>query len=270
MASHPIFRVLQPCAALRSLVNCYVAIYLSCDEPFVRIQPAFANEYLIFYPLDPQKYSGDGKSFHRLPQELIIGPFTQPVYLLQSPLQIMVVVNLFPGTLHRFIHLPMKEILNQPLEAVNGFGNEIKRINERLADCDSLERMVDTIETFLFKKLEKIKDPFPIDHVFKLVVNSPQEYTIDQLANLACVSFRQFERQFLNRVGTTPTTFIRQARFGKAYRLKRDRPELSWTSVAHECGYFDQMHLIREFKHFTAATPGSFKDTVPVSVAANI
>ncbi len=268
MDAQPLIHSYQPCPTLRDYVNSYTFINLSCDEPFVRVQPAFASEYLIFYPLSPQKYSTDGKTFNRLPQELLIGPFTRPVFLQQLPHQVMVFVNLFPGSLHRFIHLPMNQIVNQPMEAINGFGAGIKAINDQLVETNSPQEMIRLIETFLIKKLSKIKDTLPIDQVFKLLITSPHQYTIDQLADLACVSCRQFERQFLNRIGTTPTMFIRQARFGNAYRLKRRRPELSWTSIAHECGYFDQMHLIREFKLFTSSTPRSFTGMVPAEAAA--
>jgi transcriptional regulator GlxA family with amidase domain len=83
------------------------------------------------------------------------------------------------------------------------------------------------------------------------------------------VSLRQFERQFLERIGTSPTTFIRQARFAKALRLKRTHPALNWSSIAYECGYFDQMHLIRDFKQFTSATPTSFKNFVAAPLVTN-
>jgi AraC-like DNA-binding protein len=270
MASQPLIHSYQPCQGLKDLVRSYTVVFLYCNDPFVRVQPAFASEYMIFYPLGPQQYSDDGKSFNRLPKELLIGPFTQPVYLLQIPQQVMILVNLFPGSLHRFIHLPMNEILNRPFEGINGFGNEIKKINEQMSDLDSPEQMIDLVEAFLLKRLDKLKDPLPVDEVFRLMVNSPHPYAIDQLANLACVSSRQLERQFLTRVGTTPTMFARQTRFGNAYRLKRHRPGLSWTSVAHECGYFDQMHLIREFKLFTSATPGSFRDFLPAPAMAKV
>jgi len=68
----------------------------------------------------------------------------------------------------------------------------------------------------------------------------------------------------LSRIGTTPSMFIRQARFTKAFRLKRCHPQLSWTSIAYECGYFDQMHLIHDFKLFTASTPTAFQLIQPV------
>ncbi|MEO5790347.1 MAG: hypothetical protein ABIW77_08070, partial [Gelidibacter sp.] len=30
---------------------------------------------------------------------------------------------------------------------------------------------------------------------------------------------------------------------------------LKWTSIAAECNYFDQMHMIREFKNLSGNTP---------------
>jgi AraC-like DNA-binding protein len=35
-------------------------------------------------------------------------------------------------------------------------------------------------------------------------------------------------------------------------------PWQTWTSIAYECGYFDQMHLIKDFKAFTGFTPFDF------------
>jgi AraC-like DNA-binding protein len=189
--------------------------------------------------------------------------------MLLEPLQLTILVDLLPGVLHRLSHLPLHEILNNPLDGINGFGNEIKRLNEQLSEAKTQEQMIQLIEAFLLKKVQKAKESLPIDHTFNLLITSPDQYTIDKLATMSCVSFRQFERQFLNRIGTTPTMFIRQARFAKACRLKRARPTLSWTSIAYECGYFDQMHFIRDFKLFTSATPTTFKTILPAPGVTN-
>lgn len=262
-------RVYQPCDALRNYVTSYTAAYLISNRPVVRLQPAYPKQYLIFYPSNPQQVSIDGYKYEFLPQELIIGPFTQPVRMLINPFQLTIIVNLLPGILHRLSHLPLYEIVNCPLDGVNGFGNEIKRLNEQLSESETQEKMIELIEAFLLKKILKAKESLPIDYTFNLLITSPEQYSIDYLAKISCVSFRQFERQFLNRIGTTPTTFIRQARFAKAIRLKRARPELNWTSIAYECGYFDQMHFIRDFKLFTSATPTTFRTILPAPGVAN-
>jgi len=255
-------RDFRPCPELQSYFASYTIAYINDKQSWIQQRPAFPQQYLIFYPDEPQLHSNDGNKFQRLAKELVIGPFTKPVFLLCSPLQLTIIVHLLPGTLHRLTHLPLHKILNQPLDGINCFGGEMRSVNEQLSSAKTCEQMVQILETFLLKKVRNIKDTLPIDHVFHLLLTVPYQYSIEQLAKLSCVSLRQFERQFLERIGTSPTTFIRQTRFAKALRLKRVRPDLNWTTVAYECGYFDQMHLIRDFKQFTYSTPTSYKNFV--------
>ena len=261
MNLQPFIQLYKPGPALQGFVKDYSVGYHASNQPLLRCQPAFPQQYLIFYPYSPQQYSNDGKSFELLPRQLLIGPITHPVYLSITHAQLVFIVNLLPGALHRLTHLPLHEILNQPLDGIDGLGNEIKPVNEQLSEAKTIAQMIEVIERFLLSRLRKAKELLPIDEAFKLLFADPTQYSIEQLASISCLSLRQVERQFLSRLGTTPTMFIRQARFRMAYRLKRSHPELSWTAIAYECGYFDQMHLIRDFKLFTNSTPTLFQVT---------
>jgi AraC-like DNA-binding protein len=75
------------------------------------------------------------------------------------------------------------------------------------------------------------------------------------VAAKSCLSTRQFERQARIRLGLPPKLYARIVRFFFAFRLKRKRPDLTWTAISNTCGYFDQMHFIRDFKAFAGATP---------------
>ena len=37
--------------------------------------------------------------------------------------------------------------------------------------------------------------------------------------------------------------------------MKEQTPGISWIKIAYECGYFDQMHLIRDFQEFAGVNP---------------
>jgi transcriptional regulator GlxA family with amidase domain len=78
---------------------------------------------------------------------------------------------------------------------------------------------------------------------------------IDQLAKDACLSNRQFERVFKERIGLSPKFYSRLVRFTKAWLIKENNPAVTWTEIAYSCGYFDQMHLIRDFQAFTGTNP---------------
>ena len=79
--------------------------------------------------------------------------------------------------------------------------------------------------------------------------------TIEETASLACLSVKQFERKCRERIGMNPKMYSRILRFSKAYRLRETYPHLSWISIAYEAGYFDQMHMIRDFKDFAGVNP---------------
>ena len=83
---------------------------------------------------------------------------------------------------------------------------------------------------------------------------------ISGLVDKACMSNRQFERAFKDRMGVSPKFYSRLVRFGKAWLLKEKQTSITWSEVAHHCQYFDQMHLIRDFKAFTNVNPRMISD----------
>ena len=52
-----------------------------------------------------------------------------------------------------------------------------------------------------------------------------------------------------------PKMYARILRFSKAYRLHEANPQLNWTEIAYEAGYFDQMHMVRDFRTFAGVNP---------------
>jgi len=48
------------------------------------------------------------------------------------------------------------------------------------------------------------------------------------------------------------------ARFNAALKAKRDEPRRLWTDIAHTFGYYDQMHMIRDFETFAGGRPTAF------------
>jgi AraC-like DNA-binding protein len=48
-------------------------------------------------------------------------------------------------------------------------------------------------------------------------------------------------------------------RFQQAQALMRQVPQPDWARLAAECGYFDQSHLILDFRHFAGFTPAELQ-----------
>lgn len=72
------------------------------------------------------------------------------------------------------------------------------------------------------------------------------------------ISERHLRRLFHETVGIGPKAFARIIRFRRALRAARGGRDTSWSAIAADTGYFDQAHLIDEFRAITGATPSAF------------
>lgn len=90
------------------------------------------------------------------------------------------------------------------------------------------------------------------DHFQEQISNS-------QLATLAHMSVRAFERKFQDCFHVTPQQYVRRLRVRMASRalVYTDKP---LAMVALECGFADQSHFAREFRHQTRQTPREYRE----------
>lgn len=63
---------------------------------------------------------------------------------------------------------------------------------------------------------------------------------------------------FARGVGMTPKLFCRVWRFQRVLRAVHHRDAVDWTEVALACGYFDQPHLIHDFREFSGLSPTEY------------
>ncbi len=163
-------------------------------------------------------------------------------------------VDFHPGGLYRLLGIPMAHLFDGGFDALDILGTEMNTINSQLLDATN-DTGKDIVEKFLLKKCHHLKTLLPFDMAMRELICRDGNVPIEKIASLACLSLRQFERKCAERIGMPPKSFARIARFSKAYRLKEARPDLTWTAIAYEAGYFDQMHFIRDFKEFAGVTP---------------
>jgi transcriptional regulator GlxA family with amidase domain len=78
---------------------------------------------------------------------------------------------------------------------------------------------------------------------------------LSDLAHAAGLSPRQCERRFAAEVGMNPKLYDRIVRYQMALDLKLSAPHRTWIGIAHQTGYHDQMHMIKDFQRLSGATP---------------
>ncbi len=89
---------------------------------------------------------------------------------------------------------------------------------------------------------------------------------IDALARGSGLTARSLQRRFARTVGLSPKMLARIVRFQQVFAAWRDDPS-RLSRVALECGYFDQSHLVRDFRDFAGAPPAGFLAAMPAFTA---
>jgi AraC-like DNA-binding protein len=169
---------------------------------------------------------------------------------------LMLKVVFQPGALFRLLDIPLAEFGSLYVDAESVLNKEMRSINEQLANAENYTKMIQIVEGYLLHKVKNIKKSIqPIDMIGEILNKQPDQFSLQWFASQACLSPRQFERKFIERIGISPKLYYRIARFHKAFEMKEKNPGSDWLSVAVACGYTDFQHLNKDFKQFADVTP---------------
>jgi AraC-like DNA-binding protein len=78
---------------------------------------------------------------------------------------------------------------------------------------------------------------------------------MNQLANEIGYSTRYLRKQFETHIGISPKLFSKIIRFQCSLNMLLNNNHYTVNDVIYENGYYDQSHLINEFKDFGYITP---------------
>lgn len=172
-----------------------------------------------------------------------------------------------PHGFYTLFHLSPVEIANKIVWSGDIFNSDLQLLYEQLYEAKNPAAMAELANNWLLHYLNKKRRVDYKDRITltaNLITKNAGLIDVDALARHACMSMRNFERIFISETGMSPKQLCCISRFNYALELKLNYPLLKWTSVAHQAGYFDQMHLIKDFKRFCGEAPVSLLKHVPL------
>jgi AraC-like DNA-binding protein len=189
----------------------------------------------------------------------IIGPMTRAIV---TPGRATVVgVRFRPGAAPSLLGLAARELLDDAAPARDVWGAGGRALDARLAGASSARSVMRILEGELEARAAKAPAPDRrVSGAVGVLRAAGGELPIPAVAARVGLSERQMERLFHERVGYGPKLFARIVRLERSTRaIEGGRGSLaSWASLAAQCGYADQAHLIREFRALTGVTPAAF------------
>jgi AraC-like DNA-binding protein len=199
------------------------------------------------------------EGFEKQPLTVLIGPQFSRVNIKVHNRISAIRVDFLPGGLFRLLGIPLYQLFDSGYDAYEFFGAEMRSINDRLQHITQLEVGKSIVENFLISRVSHLRELLPFDAALRTLLHHNGNMPMDKTASLACLSLKQFERKCKERLGMNPKLYARILKFSKAYRIHEASPELTWTKIAYEAGYYDQMHMIRDFKVFAGVNPSDIE-----------
>jgi AraC-like DNA-binding protein len=165
----------------------------------------------------------------------------------------------YPHAARQFFKGSLSDIQNQTIPATYFLRKKLEPLEELLRKTTHFEQRIALTESFLIKLLDPPAYHFTRMQACMHHINSNiNSINSTSLADKYCVSRKQFERIFQDQVGTSPKQFLRIVRFQKAIHEYQNDKHSTLTSLAIDCGYYDQSHFNHEFKQLSGMTPRRF------------
>jgi AraC-like DNA-binding protein len=151
----------------------------------------------------------------------------------------------------------MAGLSDRIIALADALGDGALGLRDRLLDTPSLEARFRCVERWLLARLRPRCIVHPaVRWAVDRIAASGGRVSIEDLAAYTGFTRRHLANLFRQQVGLTPKSLARVHRFREALALlNRADGQVPWEKLADACGYYDQSHLIHEFRRFTGLTP---------------
>jgi AraC-like DNA-binding protein len=166
-----------------------------------------------------------------------------------------------PGGAYPFLPAPPGALDEPVVDLVDLWGPAAAALRERMLAAPTPHAALLVLQAELADRAAR---PLDVDHAVVAAAAA-----LGRGAGVAEVSDRlgtttgTLRRRFAAQVGLTPK------RYGRIRRLHRlldgvvGRSSVDWSRAAAETGYFDQAHMVNDFRELTGVTPGAYRPRSP-------
>lgn len=164
------------------------------------------------------------------------------------------------GAFRHFSSIPFSELNDTFFSFSDLWEEQGIEVLQRLSTVHSIREKIDILESFLMEMFDKHHDQRndKWDSIIDELYYHFDDYTIEQIAQKANLSVRQFERGFKAQFGITAKEFQKITRFQEVIKHTLIQKNPDYLQLALDQGYFDQSHFIRNFKSLTEKKPREY------------
>ena len=194
---------------------------------------------------------------------LAVGTMTRALILdsVSAP-ECYVGVRFRPAKAAAFIGVPAHELTDLRV-SIDDIWHDGGQVREAIAVSTNAIARVHALERVLLARMPRdVPGQADVDEAIRRIVDAGGSLGITMLAPALGVTRQHLARRFSQLVGVSPKTFARVVRLGRVVERVRHVPAgepVNWSTLALELGYYDQSHLVDEFREMTGLTPTAWR-----------
>ncbi|MGJ5817805.1 DUF6597 domain-containing transcriptional factor [Paludibaculum fermentans] len=232
------YREHAPPAHLAASVECFWTYDADPAQPEQRVLPD-ACEDIVFLP-DSGLLAA-------------VGTMTKAQVYSHAHSQTVVGVRFHPSMARPFLVVAGSELADEMVDLGGLWGVRGEQLRGRMSAAESGAEAV----ALLAGELRPVEET-PAQRMVLWVAEQGGRVRLDDLARFAGLSQRHLRRIFLEQTGVSPKLFCRVVRFRSLVSRLAQKNEANWADLALDYGYYDQSHLVNEFRELSGLTPTAF------------
>jgi AraC-like DNA-binding protein len=227
-----------------------------------RVLPTGATEIMINLVEDEfRTYDGTGDVTHRAPGAILRGPTGRFSVIDTAEQRAVISVSFRPGGAAALLPVPPSAAANELIGLDELWGRAGAVLRERVLAAGTVREKLRAVEAAL---VEQLPTPAPAQPAVTVAaVELDRGRLVTEVADRLGWLPNRLTRTFRDRVGLTPKRFARVRRFQRVVAAAATTEAPDWAELAVRAGYYDQAHLINDFRVLAGITPTAYLPRTP-------
>ena len=188
----------------------------------------------------------------------VIGQSTLPITWSPKGQLKYLVVFFQPTGMYQLFGNKMNELTNTTADLHNFLGHEIfENLKGKLNQKTEVLDKCDVLNDFFLVLKPKALFINLIEEALSLINESNGNISVLEIEQKLKVSRKTLERHFKEKIGVSPKVYCQIYRFKLLMNFLTEHPETSWAELASKYRFFDQAHMIRNFKKYLKVSPNN-------------
>lgn len=201
---------------------------------------------------------GDTSHPHRHAGSVVSGAFTGCFVIDTREHASIMGAHFRPGGAFLFLAAPADQLTDRHVALEDLWSpGEVRRLRDRLCAGPGAAARFQVLEEALLARMRQPRERRGVVQVALERLRRPG-VSVGEVSSAVGISHRRFIELFGREVGITPKVYLRVERFQRLLEMAGRVEAPRWSWLAHRCGYFDQSHLIRDFRAFAGVTPAQY------------